>query len=147
MFREKTSLNFFQPTGFLKSERPLYVGNGTLLLPSIQQKNRRSKANNGRGKQGKGRRRGRGGRGDEDEDDDEEQEMEVGTRHEEFVYWYTRFEDPNCIAVVELVATIMDTVNGIQVRSSVRKNAKSVGPCMPDHPQSEETLAIPENDF
>lgn len=50
--------------------------------------------------------------------------MEVGTRHEELVYWYTRFEDPNCIAVVELVATIMDTVNGIQVRvrMSVWKN-------------------------
>lgn len=98
------------------------MGNGTLLLLSIQQKNHRLKANNGRGKRGNGRRRGRGGRGDEDEDDDdEEQEMEVGTRHEELVYWYTRFEDPNCIAVVELVATIMDTANGIQVRINVRK--------------------------
>ena len=42
--------------------------------------------------------------------------MEVATRHEELVYWYTGFEDPNCIAVVELVATVMDTANGIQVR-------------------------------
>lgn len=41
--------------------------------------------------------------------------MEVGTKHEELVYWYTSFEDPNCIAVVELVATIMDNTNGIQV--------------------------------
>ena len=99
------------------------MGNGICLLPSIQQKNHRSKASNGRGKQGNGRRRGRGGRGDEGEDDDdEEQEMEVGTRHEELVYWYTRFEDPNCIAVVELVATIMDTANGIQVRKKLRKN-------------------------
>eukprot|EP00903_Cladosiphon_okamuranus_P007182 g6974.t1 len=51
---------------------------------------------------------------DDDDDDDEDQEMEVTTRHEEIVYWYTGFEDPNCIAVVELVATVMDTVNGIQ---------------------------------
>lgn len=42
--------------------------------------------------------------------------MEVATRHEEMVYWYTGFEDPNCIAVVELVATVMDNGNGIQVR-------------------------------
>lgn len=112
------------PNRILESGRPLYVGNGILFSSSIQQKNRRSKANNGRGKQGNGRRRGRGIRRDEDEDDDdEEQEMEVGTRHEELVYWYTRFEDPNCIAVVELVATIMDTVNGIQVRLSARKIA------------------------
>lgn len=41
--------------------------------------------------------------------------MEVGTRHEELLYWFTRFEDPNCIAVVELVATIVDVGNGIQV--------------------------------
>lgn len=41
--------------------------------------------------------------------------MEVETRHEEMVYWYTGFEDPNCITVVELVATIMDNDNGIQV--------------------------------
>lgn len=41
--------------------------------------------------------------------------MEVATRHEELVYWYTGFEDPNCVAVVELVATVMDTGNGIQV--------------------------------
>lgn len=109
---------------FVKSGRPLYVGNDTLSLPFIQQKNHRSKANNGRGKQGNRRRRGRGTRedDDEDDDDDEEQEMEVGTRHEELVYWYTRFEDPNCIAVVELVATVMDTVNGIQVRMRFWKN-------------------------
>lgn len=95
--------------------------NGTLLFCFHRQKNRRSKENNGRGKQGNGRGRGRGGRGDEDDDDDDEQEMEVGTKHEELVYWYTRFEDPNCIAVVELVATVMDTANGIQVRVRVRK--------------------------
>lgn len=53
---------------------------------------------------------------DDDDDDDEDQEMEVATRHEELVYWYTGFEDPNCIAVVELVATVMDTGNGIQAR-------------------------------
>lgn len=41
--------------------------------------------------------------------------MEVATRQEELVYWYTGFEDPNCIAVVELVATVMDTRNNIQV--------------------------------
>lgn len=68
----------------------------------------------GRDKKGRGRRRGRGAGKEEDND---EEEMEVGTRHEELVYWYTSFEDPNCIAVVELVATIMDNTNGIQVRA------------------------------
>lgn len=42
--------------------------------------------------------------------------MEVVTRHEELVYWYTRYEDPNCIAVVELVTTIVDGDSGVQVR-------------------------------
>lgn len=37
------------------------------------------------------------------------------TRHEELIYWYTHFEDPNCLAVVELVATVMDTDNNVQV--------------------------------
>ncbi|CAM9099649.1 unnamed protein product, partial [Hapterophycus canaliculatus] len=52
---------------------------------------------------------------DDHDDDDDQQEMEVATKHEELVYWYTAFEDPNCVAVVELVATIMDNGNGIQV--------------------------------
>lgn len=76
------------------------------------QRGGRSRPKAGRDKKGRGRRQGRG-RGKEEED--EEEEMEVGTKHEELVYWYTRFEDPNCIAVVELVATIMDNTNGIQV--------------------------------
>ena len=91
------------------------MGSDTHFSRAIQQKNRWPNKNNGRGKQGNGGRRRKGGRGDKDDDDDEEQEMEVGTKHEELVYWYTRFEDPNCIAVVELVATVMDTTNGIQV--------------------------------
>ena len=62
-------------------------------------------------------RRGSDDDDDSDEDDDEDREMEVATRHEELVYWYTGFEDPNCIAVVELVATVMDMANGIQARS------------------------------
>lgn len=81
----------------------------------------RSKPKNNRSKNNSSRRRqGRGGDTNDDEsdevDDDEDQEMEVATRHEELVYWYTGFEDPNCIAVVELVATVMDTENGVQVR-------------------------------
>lgn len=41
------------------------------------------------------------------------------TRHEELMYWYTHFEDPNCLAVVELVATIMDDNNSIQVCTDI----------------------------
>ena len=44
--------------------------------------------------------------------------MEIGTKHAEMAYWYTRFEDPNCVAVVELVATLVDADNGVQVRTS-----------------------------
>lgn len=45
--------------------------------------------------------------------------MEVATRHEELVYWYTQYEDPNCIAVVELVTTIVDGDSGVQVRINI----------------------------
>lgn len=86
-------------------------------MRSKQRRDNRSKVRSGAGAKGSGRRRG-GGQGAEADDDDEEEEteeMDVGTRHEELVYWYTAFEDPNCIAVVELVATIVDIDSGIQV--------------------------------
>ena len=81
----------------------------------------RSRSNSGRKRIGKGRRSEMGARGgiregEKDEDADEDEGMEVTTKHEELVYWYTRFEDPNCIAVVELVATLVDVDNGVQVR-------------------------------
>lgn len=76
-----------------------------------EQRNSRWKGTNSRASKG----RGKGTRGDTGDGDDEEGEMEVNTKHEELVYWYTGFEDPNCIAVVELVATIMDIDNGVQV--------------------------------
>lgn len=81
-------------------------------ITNVQQMIARSKARNDRNKKRSGSRRRSD---DDDDDDDEDQEMEVATRHEELVYWYTGFEDPNCIAVVELVATVMDNENGIQV--------------------------------
>lgn len=87
---------------------------GRRIRNKQQQRKARAKARNGRNKSGNASGRGDND-GDDDDEDDEDQEMEVATRHEELVYWYTGFEDPNCIAVVELVATVMDTANGIQV--------------------------------
>lgn len=48
------------------------------------------------------------------------------TRHEELLYWYTRFEDPNCLAVVELVATVMDADNAIQVSRRIPIHASRI---------------------
>lgn len=55
--------------------------------------------------------------------------MEVATRHEELVYWYTRYEDPNCIAVVELVTTIVDGDSGVQVRINIAQSGTGFRYC------------------
>lgn len=83
------------------------------VCPQEQRKKRSKRSRGGNGsKWNRGKRAWR--RDGQDEEDDVE-EGEVLTRHVELVYWYTHFEDPNCLAVVELVATVMDTNNGIQV--------------------------------
>lgn len=86
----------------------------TPLGTPMEQRSSRSRGSKGvrRSKGSRGRRAGRGGTAD---DDDDVEEVEAMTRHEELVYWYTYFEDPNCLAVIELVATVVDHDNSIQV--------------------------------
>ncbi|KAG5181621.1 hypothetical protein JKP88DRAFT_349186 [Tribonema minus] len=48
-------------------------------------------------------------------DDDDASELDLTTHHSDVAYWYSAYEDPNCLAVVELVATEVDARRGIQL--------------------------------
>ncbi|CAM9349702.1 unnamed protein product, partial [Phaeothamnion confervicola] len=48
------------------------------------------------------------------EGEEEVEELDLTTTHNDMLFWYTRFEDPNCIAVVELVGATYDDRNGIE---------------------------------
>jgi hypothetical protein len=48
-------------------------------------------------------------------EDDELHELDLTTQHCDVAYWYSSYEDPNCLAVVELVATEVDRQRGIEV--------------------------------
>ena len=55
--------------------------------------------------------------------DADDGELDLTTEHTDMVYWYSSYEDPNCLALVELVATEVDTKRGIEVSGSVRVDA------------------------
>ena len=50
------------------------------------------------------------------EEEADDKEADFTTTHADVAYWYSSYEDPNCLAVVELVATETDKKRGIEVR-------------------------------
>ncbi|CAM9507971.1 unnamed protein product, partial [Chrysoparadoxa australica] len=69
----------------------------------------------GKGAQKQKRRGSNSSKWDEEEGDEEPDDLDLSTVHKDVVYWCSSYEDPNCLAVLELVATEVDEASGMEV--------------------------------